>query len=702
MKFDRSKFTQKFVTEARDLTAFLSKAIVQLEQDPTNDAALPEIKRAAHTLKGSARMLKFKNVSAAAHRAEDLFIDLMDGKTAVSTEFIDHLLRLVEFMTRAVEDVGANRDEPAVPDGLLEGTPSATAPSTAFAVAAPAPSVEPSPDPSPTPKDEDTMRIPVADLARLLDDLGEARLDQRVIEVLTQEASSKGRRLLATIDGTSTLLHNQLIELTNHLQRLEERQYHAAGTVRSLFEQTERLRMVPLGDLFERFLVPVREAARSRGKRVVLDVTGGDMGLDKQIVDQLYGPMLHLLNNAVDHGIEAATVREQTGKPPTGRLTITARPLAGSVEITVTDDGHGVDTTRLVERAVERGIISQHGASTMTAHERLQLVFHPGLSSADIITDTSGRGVGMDVVKTVVEKDLKGAVTIATTPGVGTTTTLRLPLSLSSSRLFLVLCAGRTFAIPLSAVLTSLVADPASQIDIGGRRALRHENQFVPVATLASLLSLNQHAAVTSLPMLLLLVSGAERLALAVDEIVDEQEMLVRPLPPLIDGLLHVSGVTFGTAGDPIPVLYVPDLMESAHLRTEPIITGSSDVERRHYRVLVVDDSYNTREVQRHILESHGYVVFVAGDGEEALERLAREDVDLVVTDIEMPRMDGFTLVERIRSDEGLRRLPIIILTSRESEGDRARGVDVGANAYIVKRTFDEQKLTATLETLLP
>ncbi len=717
MKFDRSKFTKKFVTEAREHVDFLARSIVEIENTPDDLSAMPEIKRAAHTLKGSARMLKYTSISKVAHKLEDIFIALMEGKVSVGPGLADVLLLLVDYIKKAVEAVGSGEDEPEVTANIEEAAEAALAGN--FKVAPPTVEEEapPTKEPTETPKaskskDEstseksvdETLRVSVPDLDVVLDAIGEARLDQRVLDSMTVEATRRGRRILGTlateVHERGGFLRNQIEDLVRLLQRLEEQQYHVGSDIRMLFEQAESLRMVPLQELFDRFLVPIRETARTKGKRVRLSFSGGELGLDKQIVDKLYGPMLHLLNNAVDHGIGRADEREGVGKHPTGRLDVEVHSLAGAVEIIVKDDGRGVDTDKLVQRAIERSIITEKTAASMSIHEKLQLVFHSGLSAAEIITDLSGRGVGMDVVKTIVEGELKGSVMLASEAGVGTTTVLRLPLSLSSSRLFLLLVSGQTYALPLSSVITSMMTEEDDFIDVAGRKAIRFENQFIPVADAAHLLGLEPRF--ESAKRSLIIGSGAERLAIVVDEILDEQEMLVKPLPALFEGLHDVSGVTFGSTGEPIPVLYVPDLIEAARRVTSGERIVSERAAHGPYHILVVDDSYNTREVQQHILESHGYTVSLASDGVEALERLAVEDIDLLVTDIEMPRMDGFTLVEQVRSKEELRRLPVVILTSRESEGDRARGVDVGANAYIVKRTFDEQKLTATLETLLP
>ena len=752
MKFDRSKFTKKFVTEAREHVDFLARSIVELEAKPDELSSMAEIKRAAHTLKGSARMLKYTSISKVAHKLEDIFIAIMEEKVSVGPGMADVLLLLVDYIKLAIEAIATGEDEPEITNAIDEAAEQALSGNFVLKVRGPDPEQLPkksestgadqsdgsdsrgsgsgSGSGSDSSKDgtkakskakektkersqskgeslvDDTLRVSVPSLDLVLDSIGEARLDQRVLDALTVEATRRGRRILGTIATDkhehSTFLRNQVEDLVKLLQRLEEQQYHVGADIRLLFEQAESLRMVPLQDLFDRFLVPIRETARTRGKRVRLTFSGGELGLDKQIVDQLYGPMLHLLNNAVDHGIERADERESAGKSPTGNLKVEVHGLAGAVEIIVQDDGKGVDTAKLVERAIERSIITEKSAASMSSHERLQLVFHSGLSAAEIITDLSGRGVGMDVVKTVIEGELKGSVMLASEAGVGTTTVLRLPLSLSSSRLFLLLVSGRTYALPLSSVVTSLMTTADDFIDVAGRKAIRFENQFIPVADASQLLGTD--ARQDSAKRILIIASGAERLAIIVDEILDEQEMLVKPLPTLFEGLRDVSGITFGSMGEPIPVLYVPDLIDTARNRSlvEDAIQSPSVGSQGPYHILIVDDSYNTREVQQHILETHGYRVSMASDGVEALERLVVEDIDLVVTDIEMPRMDGFTLVERIRAQEETRRLPVIILTSRETEGDRARGVDVGANAYIVKRTFDEQKLTATLETLLP
>ena len=761
MKFDRSMFTKKFVTEAREHVAFLEKSIIGLEENPDNLSSLDEIKRAAHTLKGSARMLKFKAISRAAHYAEDLFIALKDGKSKVTQPLIDGLLELSGFIKHGVEAVAVSEDEPELPENfesiveaVLNGTYSVDVlvpdpPDSTLADSTELPEEDAENESLPVNKNlsatdstpageslsasegfgnpnrrksdrknihteietvEETVRVGVNELEGILNSIGEISLNQRVVVSTEGELSALCNKIVHSLSADEVSRNSPIFWQLKDLQRLiheiEEKQHTLSSNIRQTYYDAGKLRMIPLQSLFERFYLQVRETARSRGKRVKLTIEGGSVTIDKQIVDLLYAPLLHLINNSIDHGIEDGLTREKQKKDPTGRITISASPMAGSMEIIITDDGRGIHCDRIVARALEKGIVTEETVHSMSRADKLQLVFKPGLSSAEIITELSGRGVGMDVVRMTIEEQLKGTIMLASEDGIGTTTVIRLPLSLSSNRLFIVRSGKKLYGIPLSSVVTSRLFDINETIPLGNGRAIKFENQFIPLIPAGKFVDGGRkNTNAEDGAMVIIVASGAEKIGLIIDEIIDEQEMMIKPLPALYDRLLHVGGITFGRDGALIPLLHIPDLIEKSHLfyESHQKISSVDSVPHIQHKILVVDDSHNTREVQKHILEVHGYTVVLAGDGLEAFDKLEEEpDVSLVVTDIEMPVLDGFGLVRKIRNHSTFCELPVVILSSRETVEDRSKGVEVGANAYIVKREFDEEKLTATLRTLLP
>jgi len=483
----------------------------------------------------------------------------------------------------------------------------------------------------------------------------------------------------------------------------------------SLHDKTLLMRMLPLSIVFEPAGRMVRELARSIGKQVECVVNGAEIELDRQMIDKLSDPIIHLIRNGIDHGLETPEKRLAAGKPVQGRLTLSARQDGGWVVIEVTDDGSGIPLDAVREKAVKKGVISEEKAAAMSDQEAIDLIFLPGFSTSHIITDLSGRGVGMDVVKQCILDDLQGVINVETRPGAGTTFSLRLPLSLAVMRVLLVEVDGLPFGFTAQYVAELLRLPREAMLTVAERNAVIIRNEFVPVVPISELLRIPAHLARpndndsvrTAGLLLLVLRVRNEKIALVVDELLDERDMVIKPLPEHMRHLPMVSGIVTTGKNELVSVLHAPALLDLARrVRTQAV---RSKAERGtdaltteiHYRVLVVDDSLNTREIEKDVLEAYGYEVTLAEDGLDGLRKAMDGDFDAVLTDVEMPHMDGFTLTARLRQEEKYRNKPIIIITSREKEEDKRRGVQVGADAYIVKGDFDQSNLVDTLRALL-
>jgi CheY-like chemotaxis protein len=326
----------------------------------------------------------------------------------------------------------------------------------------------------------------------------------------------------------------------------------------------------------------------------------------------------------------------------------------------------------------------------------------PGFSTSPIITDLSGRGVGMDVVKRSIVDELKGSIHIETKEGSGTTFLLRLPLNLAVFTLFLTTVNDKICALPATSIVEILTVQQHDVIEIVNKRAIRLREQIIPVEKLAAILKLSQESVQEKGEVVIVIIrNGEEKLGLIVDEILGREEMVVKPLPQHLQNLRMVSGVTIGEMNSIVNVLHIPELFIIAHEITSPAKRVAQEKDKRTRTVLVTDDSLNTREIEKSILEAYGYVVETAEDGQDAFEKTRDVMYDLVITDVEMPRMDGFSLTEQLRGDDRYRNIPIIIVTSLEKDSDKKRGITVGANAYIVKGAFDQSNLLDTVRSLI-
>ena len=729
MAIDLTKFILRFVEEARDHLGKMAEGIAILEQGSDDAELINALFRSAHTIKGSSRMVKLITISETAHSVEDLLSALRDGKLQFSPTVGQALYLGLDGITKLVDRVADQPDNPDLPavDKQLCNTLTAamsTQPTTAEksipdstsdVVEAPdnvdIPEVSAASVPEAKLKTADTVRVKLTKLDELIKLMG---------EVVSSHTRMRQRlRDLHKLEQCLTSTHtndNFKRELSIFGRALNDDVLAQNLLMDELHDKTLVMRMLPLAVIFDSAGSLIREQARSLGKQVECVINGSEIELDRQIIDQLSDPIIHLLRNSLDHGLELPEQRVAAGKPAIGRITLTACQDGGWVLIEISDDGAGINVSLVKEKAIRKGILSAEAASSLSQEDIINLIFLPGFSTSSIITDMSGRGVGMNVVKSSIVDDLQGTISVSTQLGQGSTFSLRLPLSLAVMRVLLVEVDGLPFGFT-SQHIASLVRVPKGSLMVvtAGRNAVVIDNEFVPVVALADLVKIpntlsspKKITAASSSDLLLIIVQVRnQKMALIVDELLDEYDMVIKQLPDHLCQNPLVSGMVITGKRELVNVLHAPTLFDMSQQlqRASKDISSSVNPElggRDKTNILVVDDSLNTREIEKDLLETYGYRVTLAEDGLDALEIIARSDVfDAVLTDVEMPNMDGFTLTAKLREDENYRNTPIIIITSREQEEDKRRGIKVGADAYIVKSDFEHTGLVDTLRSLL-
>jgi len=525
------------------------------------------------------------------------------------------------------------------------------------------------------------------------------RLERDVVRLLDYVGTSQGR-----LRQINALIHNLSRQCASDTM-------HMSLVIDKLEREIKQVRMLPLSTITGPFGRMVRDLAREAGKEAMLQIVGGETELDKRVLEQIRDPLIHLLRNAVDHGIEPSEQRMALGKPRSGTITLTAEQLGQDVVISVADDGAGLDLDA-IRRAVAR-----HGgidAQTLSETELIELIFRPGISTSPIITDLSGRGVGLDVVRRNVEA-LHGRIDVDWMPGAGTTFRLTLPLRLTNAQGLLVWVSNQLFAIPINAVERILYVSPQEISPLEGQDTIRYNGRLLTLARLDDVLELPR-AEAQHLPhrdrqgrILVVIVGAAERrMAFVVDELAGEQELVIKGLGKQLKRVGGIAGATVMGSGEVVLILNVADLIKLAmrerrrSVLNVPAVQIPSMMARAQRRILIVDDSITTRTLEKNILEAAGYTVQVAVDGQEALNTIATSGVpDLIVADIVMPRLDGFELTRRIKGDPNTADVPVILVTSLSSPQDKARGIEAGADAYIVKSSFDQDNLLETIEQLI-
>lgn len=495
-------------------------------------------------------------------------------------------------------------------------------------------------------------------------------------------------------------------DLLRQAQQAEQDLRAVGAMVDQLLDDMKQIVVQPFSTLLDLFPPSVRELARDQGKDVALHIEGADVEIDRRILDEIKDPLIHLVRNSIDHGIEAPAVRCQAGKPARGRLSIAVAQRDGSqVEVVVSDDGAGIDAAALARAAVKAGVLAAGDQAVLARDSLLALALEPGVSTSPLITDLSGRGLGLSIVKQQVER-LNGTLALASAPGQGTSFTLRLPLTLARFRGVVVHSGGQTFVLPTRSI-ERVARIPADQVKtVENRETISLGGRALALVRLGALLGLPPDDAAaegSALPVVVLQGSQpGQPIAFGVGAVLDEREVLVKPLGHQLQRVRHIAGATVLGTGQVVPILHVPDLLQAAANGSAavhaPAARGAAKAAAK--AVLVAEDSITSRTLLKGILESAGYRVETAADGVDAFSTLRSGSFDIVVSDVDMPRLNGFGLTAKIRADKKLAELPVVLVTALDSREDREHGIDVGASAYIVKSSFDQGNLLEVVRRL--
>ena len=508
------------------------------------------------------------------------------------------------------------------------------------------------------------------------------------------EALERGDLLARSFDNQVSLL----------AEAVEQDRRMLGGMVDNLLGDMKKILMLPFASLLELFPKLVRDLSRDKGKEAELLVQGAEIEIDKRILEEMKDPLIHLVRNGIDHGIEEPAERRRMGKAPGGRLSIAiAAKNGGKIDILVSDDGAGIDAVKVRSAAIKQGVITREDAEKLNGQETLALIFRSGVSTSPIITDLSGRGLGLAIVREKVEK-LGGTLSVESRPDVGTSFRIVLPLTLATFRGLLVHVDERVFVLPAASVEQVVRVKEDDIKTVENRETIQIDGRTLALVRLADVLELPRRAAKEEAASgaAVVLGLGAERIAFRVDAVQGEQEILVKSLGAPLMRVRNIAGATILGTGMVVPILNVPDLMKSAvKAAAAPAAVAVEEAAAQRKSILVAEDSITARTLLKNILEAAGYDVKTAVDGAEAFALLKTEKFDLAVSDVEMPRMNGFDLTAKIRADKGLSELPVVLVTALESREYRERGIDVGANAYIVKSSFDQSNLLETIRRLI-
>ncbi len=695
----KNKYIEIFIREAEEHLETLRKGFLSLEKEGVSEERLNELLRSAHTLKGSANMVDLVELAGVAHRMEDLLKDLQSGEREFSSDLVDVLL----IATDAIEALTAQAQSGG---GISVNVDTVVKALESGAISAEHTDAEETVDYQGAER-RTSVRASVERLNQLVNRMGEILLSQKAMVTrqqqmtdLLQQMDGSISRLQDTDDHSLQALRSNMVNLINDFERDRLLLGYQAEDV---YQRTMELRLMPLATITNDFERSLRNLARNLDKEINFTVQGQAVELDRNMLDAVKPILLHVLNNAVDHGIEAPDVRVRLGKPKAGQITLHAQYEGSFIQITVRDDGQGLNPEKIRSAAIKRGILSAEAAREMSDEAVIYLVFEPGFSTREFITDVSGRGVGLDVVKTNLDQ-VKGNLSLNSELGIGTELVLRLPLSMAIFTGLMVECCDETYIFPQNYVEEVLRVSPRDILEEMGREVVRLRDISIPLNSLSQFLDQEGVTKVSTRLTVLVLKFREQTMGLLVDRTIGLQEIVVKDLGCQLKSLEYFSGSTILGDGVPALIVSVADLFTVNHGRQALDLRQTYEKEQNKIKrghILVVDDSITTRTMEKNILETNNYEVTVAVSGFDALDKLNSGSFDLMVSDVEMPGMTGFELTQKVRQREDTRDLPVIIVTSLASDEHRRLGMEAGAQAYIVKGSFKQGILLDTVETLI-
>ena len=701
----REKLLAAFQVEHREhLEAVRGMLRVGAERGFTPEAFdFNEAHRRVHSLKGAARIVGLDAVEALSHRLETLMTLSQEGKVKFDRRVSDGIHLALD----AIEDCAARWPESGLPREAeaaslkLAGILGEADIVPAEPVAAP-PLVAPEPKVAPMTAAE-TARISVDSLDLVLTHARESLAEP----LLQDEISGRLQALRASLEivqreAPGLSLGGALDELREISRMHSESTWRAKRQTLRIYRDLSAMRVIPADSVFGGVRKMVRDLARMDGKEVEIDVDGLGLKADRVILQALKDPVMHLLRNAVAHGIERPETRRERGKPPIGQIAFRISAERNQLTIRIEDDGAGLDRGRILEEARRRGVLNKTAALPDSAEAVTALLLRPGFSTERRVTELAGRGMGLSVVDKAIGP-LQGRFALAPRDPDGTAAIITVPLSVASSQFLLVRC-GQLYAIPFRCIeriervpLRDIVWAEGRPAYIGHAR-----KEMVPLARLADLIGETGIGPLDGDLQIVLIKSGNGLFGLVVESLAGLQDALVHDLDDAVSGLEWIAGGLVQPDSSVCPVVNCAAL-EAQALGIKPSWTSAAAprTEKRPAEILVVDDSITTRTLEKSILEARGFRVALSVDGQDAIETLRRRPVDLVIADVEMPRMDGFELVHAIKTDPLLAGIPVVLVTSRNDERDQRKGLALGADAYLVKQRFDARKLLETIDQIL-
>jgi len=744
MAIDREKYIGKYIDEGFENIALIESLVFDINDGVSIEDDLATLLRTLHTLKGASRMLEFKRIEELVHVLESVFVSIKEQRIAFSENAVKLVLATLDMLKDGLGLVQSVRSDTIEIREYVKKL-SALAANEEFTL----PEADKAQLEDLSKMDEEVAGESAIDSAHILEaqDAKNAQLPKNAQSA--REVKSDSIRLsLDKIDGIiksiaslqsleiatkniardSAALNNLIKEYSKTLKTDKEHLGPLAANFRKLEQQSERigsrlknysvdvgnhmrqaydsvisLRTIPLSTVLDSYPRYVYELASELGKKVKFTIEGKENEIDKNVIESLSDVFMHMVRNALDHGIEMPEERLAAGKSETGNFSIRCSRESGNIKIVIADDGRGIDHEKIRQKALREGYVTEAAARSLSKEELTSFIFQSGFSVSDKLSNVSGRGVGMDVARDIIEA-LKGSIIVDSVYGEGTTFTIMAPLSIAAIMGFPISCGDMKFIVPANFVDTVLLISRDDIITVVDRPEIKYNDRIIKLYYLSQVLQIKVNSTQATADVVLVVVVRVydDVAALVVDNISSMRSVILKTMPTFMKGMPVFSGIVFNEDYEMLSVLHIPTVIKMAkRIKTIEMKKRNVDFEKLRKSILVVDDSLPTREIERDILQAEGYLVDTAINGADALKAAKNKHYDLICTDINMPVMDGFMLVENIKKNEELSHIPIIVISSKASEEDQKRAAMLGASRYIIKSSFNNHNLLEAVRNLI-
>ena len=731
MAIDKDKYIKKYIDEGLENIVLIETLIFDIKDGVSVEDDLAALLRSLHTLKGSSRMLEFKRIEELSHSLESVFVAFREQRIGLSENAVKLVLSALDLLKSGLDVIAQTKDDTVDIQehvknlSLFAANEDYSLPKTDAQkdnpVAAATENIPPQEQEeavSAAAKKE-TKRDTKSESVRL-------SLD-KIDEIIKSIASLQSLEIQAkSISQNSALLNGMIKECSQTLKEYRKRDPVLAANFRKLERMGERLssslknyaidagnhirdaydsvislRTLPLSTIFDSYPRYVYQLSDELGKKVHLSIEGKENEIDKNIIESLSEVFLHMVRNSLDHGIETPQERTVAGKNETGNLSIVCSRESDSMKIIITDDGRGIDHERIRHKVVSEGFLTEAAAASLSMEELTNFIFHSGFSTSHSVNSVSGRGIGMDVVRESIEA-LKGSIIVDSLWTKGTTFTIMVPLSIATLMGFPIECGAMKFIIPANFVDNILLVNKEEIITVVDRPEIKYNDRIIKLYYLSQILQIKTDTRLSDIIFVVIVRAYDDIAAFAVDNIDSMRSVILKTMPAFMENMPVFSGIVLNEDYEMVSVLHIPTIMKIAkHIKTIDIKTRNIEFENLRKSILVVDDSLPTREIESEILRAEGYMVDTAADGAQAFKAAKGRHYDLICTDLNMPVMDGFMLIENLRKNKEMSGIPVIVISSIANEQEQQRALSLGASKYIVKNSFNNHNLIEAVNDLI-